>query len=99
MMQSAFMLSGGWDRSAAPVPTQGGITFPMPLSEKYRPKTLDGFAGLDRARAVMTAFVRKPYESAWLFLGASGTGKTSHRLDEEWKWAPMGPHGTRERLR
>lgn len=46
-------------------------------TEKYAPKDLDGFAGLKGPRAVMKAFKGEPYQSAWLFLGPPGTGKTT----------------------
>lgn len=51
--------------------------FPQPLSEKYRPAELSGFVGLDKPRAIMAKLAARPYASAWLFSGASGTGKTS----------------------
>lgn len=46
-------------------------------TEKYEPKNLDSFAGLQGPLAVMKAFVAEPYQSAWLFLGPPGTGKTT----------------------
>jgi replication-associated recombination protein RarA len=49
----------------------------QPLVEKYRPTTLDGFVGLDKARAVLRKLVENPYSSAWLLLGPSGLGKTT----------------------
>lgn len=54
--------------------------FPKSLWEKYSPETLDQFIGLDRAKAVFGSFVRKPFASAWLLLGPSGTGKTTMGL-------------------
>lgn len=51
-----------------------------PLVEKYRPKTLDTFAGLTGPRAILSALAREPYESAWLLLGPSGLGKTCMAL-------------------
>lgn len=50
------------------------------LTEKYRPLTLDGFAGLGKARALLTALRDNPWESAWILLGDSGTGKTTMAL-------------------
>src|ERR1035438_2925473 len=52
----------------------------QPLVEKYRPITLDGFVGVERPRALLGALAASPYESAWLLLGASGTGKTTMAL-------------------
>ena len=49
----------------------------MLLVEKYRPTTIDGFIGIEDIRADMTDFVCDPYSSAWLFVGKSGTGKTT----------------------
>ena len=49
----------------------------MQLVDKYKPLTLDDFAGVDRPRAILKAFLAAPYESAWLFVGQSGTGKTT----------------------
>jgi replication-associated recombination protein RarA len=55
----------------------GSFEFPQPLSEKYRPKTIDGFIGLDKPKIVLQAFAARPFPSAWLFLGYSGIGKTT----------------------
>lgn len=49
----------------------------MLLVEKYRPLTIDSFIGIDDARADAADLVANPYASAWLFVGASGTGKTT----------------------
>jgi DNA polymerase III gamma/tau subunit/predicted DNA-binding transcriptional regulator AlpA len=49
----------------------------MQLVEKYRPRSLDSFTGLARPRAVMNHFLQQPYNSAWLFSGPSGQGKTT----------------------
>jgi len=47
------------------------------LVDKYRPISIDQFVGIETPRAIMTAFVANPYSSSWLFLGESGTGKTT----------------------
>lgn len=57
--------------------SQQGFSFPQPLSDKYCPTTIDGFVGLDKPRKIMGKFIDAPYQSAWLFVGPSGTGKTS----------------------
>jgi replication-associated recombination protein RarA len=49
----------------------------MLLVEKYRPTTIDGFISIDDARESARDLVNKPYSSAWCFVGASGTGKTT----------------------
>lgn len=61
------------------------LPFPQSLSEKYQPRSLDSFVGLDEARRVLAAFARNPYPSSWLFVGPSGVGKTSMGLALAWK--------------
>ena len=56
---------------------QKSIEFPQALSDKYRPQRIEDFIGLERPKAVMLNFLKAPRSSAWLFLGASGTGKTT----------------------
>jgi DNA polymerase III delta prime subunit len=50
------------------------------LAEKYRPRTIDGFVGLDKVKRVLKKFAANPHESPWLFHGPSGVGKTSMAL-------------------
>jgi replication-associated recombination protein RarA len=50
------------------------------LTEKHRPKRIRDFAGLTRAKTIMTKLVKEPYSSGWLFTGDSGTGKTTLAL-------------------
>jgi replication-associated recombination protein RarA len=49
----------------------------MLLVEKYRPSKLADFIGINQAREDAADFVASPYSSAWCFVGASGTGKTT----------------------
>ena len=49
----------------------------MQLVNKYKPATIEAFAGVDRPKKILAAFVAKPYVSAWLLLGPSGIGKTT----------------------
>ena len=56
------------------------LPFPMPLSEKYRPRAIGDFIGLDKPRRILSKFATNPYSSAWLFVGAPGTGKTTMAL-------------------
>jgi len=56
---------------------QAGFAFPQSLTEKYRPRTLDAFVGLEKPKAIAQKLITRPFESAWLFLGPSGTGKTT----------------------
>ena len=53
------------------------FAFPVSLSEKYRPRTVAEFVGLDKPKRVLAKFASAPYPSAWLFVGPSGVGKTS----------------------
>jgi len=56
---------------------QPGFDFPVPLTEKYRPQSIESFIGLEKPRAIMRKLVAKPFQSAWIFKGSSGTGKTT----------------------
>jgi DNA polymerase III gamma/tau subunit len=60
---------------------QAGLSFPASLSEKYRPHSLQDFVGLEKPRKVLQNFATKPFpNAAFLFVGPSGTGKTSMAL-------------------
>lgn len=59
---------------------QAALDFPVPLSEKYRPKTISEFVGLKRVTRVLNAFATRPCPAAWFFCGAPGTGKTAMAL-------------------
>jgi DNA polymerase III gamma/tau subunit len=60
---------------------QAGLNFPASLSEKYRPRALEDFVGLEKARKVLAKFAANPFpNAAFLFVGPSGTGKTSMAL-------------------
>lgn len=59
---------------------QYGFGFPVPLSEKYRPRLIADFAGLSETKKVLTGFVRNPSNCGFLFVGPAGTGKTSMGL-------------------
>lgn len=56
------------------------LEFPPPLTEKHRPRTVDGFVGLHKPRKILEAFIKRPFDSAWIFLGPSGVGKTTMGL-------------------
>jgi DNA polymerase III gamma/tau subunit len=61
--------------------TQAGLAFPASLSEKYRPHSLQDFVGLDKPKRVLQKFAENPFpNAAFLFVGPSGTGKTSAAL-------------------
>lgn len=61
-------------------PSQSDLAFPQPLTEKYRPRSLDGFIGLEKPRKLAAKLAANPFPSAWLFIGPSGTGKTTLAL-------------------
>jgi len=53
------------------------LPFPQPLAEKYRPRAIADFIGLEKPKRILAKFAAQPYASAWLFVGPSGVGKTS----------------------
>jgi DNA polymerase III gamma/tau subunit len=59
---------------------QSSLNFPASLSEKYRPKTIGEFVGLERPKKVLSAFCKRPTSGAWLFIGPSGVGKSTMAL-------------------
>lgn len=60
---------------------QSGLSFPASLSEKYRPHPLQDFVGLEKPKKVLAKFADSPFpNAAFLFVGPSGTGKTSMAL-------------------
>ncbi len=65
---------------AKPEPEQPGFAFPQPLAEKYRPRRIADFVGLEKVKKVMGRFAARPFPSAWLFVGTPGLGKTAMAL-------------------
>jgi replication factor C subunit 2/4 len=59
---------------------QVAFQFPQSLAEKYQPQTISQFVGLEKPKKILAKFTQNPYPSAWLFIGPSGTGKTSMAL-------------------
>ena len=53
---------------------------PLPLAEKYRPRTLAGLWGQPKVVAILRQFARAPCPAAFLFEGETGTGKTTAAL-------------------
>ena len=47
------------------------------LTETYRPKKIADFIGLDKPKKYLRPLLSRPKESAWLFVGPSGVGKTT----------------------
>ena len=56
------------------------FAFPQSLAEKYRPRTIAEFVGLEKPKKILAKFASAPYPSAWLFVGPPGVGKTSMAL-------------------
>jgi replication-associated recombination protein RarA len=56
------------------------LPFPMPLAEKYRPRAIADFIGLDKPKRILDKFATNPYQSAWIFIGPPGAGKTTMAL-------------------
>jgi replication-associated recombination protein RarA len=50
------------------------------LTELYRPRKVADFIGLEKPKRLAAKLVAKPYDSAWVFVGASGMGKTTLAL-------------------
>ncbi|HWF03628.1 MAG TPA: AAA family ATPase [Candidatus Angelobacter sp.] len=60
--------------------SQPVFDFPQSLTEKYRPQSISEFVGLDKPKKIMRKLAANPFPSAWLFVGPSGTGKTTMGL-------------------
>ncbi len=57
------------------------VSYAQSLAEKYRPRTIDDFIGVDDAKKKAHAIIKRPVPmSAFLFAGDSGTGKTTMAL-------------------
>lgn len=59
---------------------QNCFEFPQSLTEKYRPRVIADFAGLEKPKKIAEKLIANPRESAWLFMGPSGVGKTTFAL-------------------
>lgn len=63
--------------SSTLTPPQSGFEFPAQLTERYRPRTIAEFVGLDKPKRVCQRLIERPFSSYWTFVGPSGTGKTT----------------------
>ena len=59
---------------------QCGFSFPVSLTEEYRPRALDQFVGLEKPRRIAASLIRQPKSCSLRFIGPSGTGKTTLAL-------------------
>jgi replication-associated recombination protein RarA len=50
------------------------------LTEKFRPRSIEDFLGLDKAKKICRRLCDNPFASAWLFIGEPGLGKTTLAL-------------------
>ena len=66
--------------SAGMFEPQAGLAFPVSLAEKYRPRVVADFIGLAKPKAIVSNFLKAPRESAFLFTGGTGLGKTTLAL-------------------
>ena len=59
---------------------QPEFQFPQQLTDKYRPRRIADFVGLEKPKNVCRRLAANPVPSAWLFRGPSGVGKTTLAL-------------------
>jgi replication-associated recombination protein RarA len=66
---------------SSPAMHQHSIGFPASFSERYRPHSFADFVGLEKPKKILAKFAASPFpNAAFLFVGPSGTGKTSMAL-------------------
>ena len=58
-------------------PRQNGLEFPLTLAERYQPRRIRDFVGLDYPKTVMTSLLAQPKPCALTFIGPPGAGKTA----------------------
>jgi len=56
--------------------TQNAIGFPQSLDERYQPRKLEDFIGLDRPKTLIRNLIAKPRPCNLIFVGPPGAGKT-----------------------
>jgi replication factor C subunit 2/4 len=59
---------------------QTNFAFPQSLTEKYRPARVADFVGLDKPKRIFANFIKAPRPTSFVFVGPSGTGKTTMAL-------------------
>jgi hypothetical protein len=58
-------------------PRQNGFEYPMPLVEKYQPRRIEDFIGLEGAKRLLASLLKAPRPLAVLLVGPPGCGKTT----------------------
>jgi len=58
-------------------PKQNGFEYPMPLTEKYQPRKIEDFIGLEGPKRLFGNLLKAPRPVAILLVGPPGSGKTS----------------------
>lgn len=61
-------------------PKQNGIDFPVTLAERYQPRKIRDFIGIERPKQFLSGLLAKPRPCALLFVGPPGAGKTATAL-------------------
>lgn len=58
-------------------PKQNGFDYPMPLTEKYQPRKIGDFIGLEGPKRLFSHLLKAPRPVAVLLVGSPGCGKTT----------------------
>src|SRR6266568_7389908 len=58
-------------------PKQNGFDYPMPLVEKYQPRKVEDFIGLEGSKRLFANLLKTPRPMAVLLVGPPGCGKTT----------------------
>jgi replication-associated recombination protein RarA len=57
--------------------TQASLQYPASLTERYKPQVISDFIGLEKQKKILSKLAANPRPMNLLFVGESGTGKTS----------------------
>src|ERR1019366_1595473 len=58
-------------------PKQNGFEYPLPLTEKYQPRKIEDFIGLEGPKRLFASLLKAPRPVAILLVGPPGCGKTT----------------------